>query len=182
MLTDERADAGHPAGETRVRRAAPVELEPKLVVKDLLELLRQADVAFELLPHRRTQSATSEARALGVLPQEVAKTVVVRADGGCVRAVIPASHQLSLERLGEVLGAEPMLLTEAELDGSYPQFELGAVPPIGGPEGDRVVVDTTLAEREYVMFEAGAHDTSVRLRSQDLLVIASASVADIATR
>jgi HAD superfamily hydrolase (TIGR01509 family) len=171
-------------GDTMVgeKRADVGELGRKVIVKDVVELLREADVEFELLPHRRTQTATSEARALGELQQEVAKTVIVRADGGCVRAVIPASRRLSLERLGEVLGAEPMILTEAELDGSYPQFELGAVPPIGGPEGDRVVVDTTLAEREHVVFEAGAHDTSVRLRSRDLLVIAPASVADIAKR
>jgi Ala-tRNA(Pro) deacylase len=182
-----RWDDGHeslfyPAGDTRVRSSAHRPLELKPAVKELVELLRQADIEFELLPHRRTQTATSEARALGVLPQEIAKTVVVRADGGCVRAVIPASRRLSLEQLGEVLGAKPTLLTEAELDGSYPQFELGAVPPIGGPEGDRVVVDTALTEGEYVVFEAGSHDTSVRLRSRDLLVIVPTSVAEITTR
>jgi Ala-tRNA(Pro) deacylase len=181
-----RWDDGHeslfyPAGDTRIRSSTHRALELKPAVKELVELLRGADVEFELLPHRRTQTATSEARALGVLPQETAKTVIVRADGGCVRAVIPASSRVSLEKLGELLGAEPTLLTEAELDGSYPQFELGAVPPLGGPEGDRVVVDIGLEAREYIVCEAGTHDTSLRLRSRDLLTVARASVADIAT-
>lgn len=177
---DEHESLFYPAGDTRIRSSSD-RLELKPSAKELVELLRQSDIEFELLPHRRTQTATSEARALGVLPQETAKTVIVRADGGCVRAVIPASRRLSLEKLRDELGAEPTLLTEAELDGSYPQFELGAVPPLGGPEGDRVVVDTGLAEREYVVFEAGTHDTSLRLRSRDLLIIAPASVADIAS-
>lgn len=179
---DEHESVFYPAGDTQIRRSLDRHLEPKPPAKELVALLRESDIEFELLPHRRTQTATSEARALGVLPQETAKTVVVRAEGGCVRAVVPASLRLNLEKLGELLGAEPVLLTEAELDGSYPQFELGAVPPLGGPEGDRVVVDTALAEREYVVFEAGTHDTSLRLRSRDLLVIAPADVADIATR
>jgi Ala-tRNA(Pro) deacylase len=178
---DEHESLFYPAGDTRIRSSAHRPLELKPAVKELVELLGQVDIEFELLPHRRTQTATSEARALGVLPQETAKTVIVRADGGCVRAVIPASRRVSLEKLGELLGAEPTLLTEAELDGSYPQFELGAVPPLGGPEGDRVVVDIGLEAREYIVFEAGTHDTSLRLRSRDLLTVARASVADIAT-
>jgi Ala-tRNA(Pro) deacylase len=148
--------------------------------KELVDLLRQSKIEFELLPHPRTQTATSEARALGVPPQETAKTVVVRGDGGCVRAVLPASCRLSLELLGRVLECEPTLLTEAELDGSYPQFELGAVPPFGGPEGDRVVLDRSLAECDHVVFEAGEHDASLRLRSRDLIAVAGAQVADIA--
>ena len=148
--------------------------------KKLVDLLRQADIEFEVLPHRRTETATSEARALGVLPHDTAKTVVVRAEGGCVRAVLPASRRLSLDLLGRVLGCAPTLLTEAELDGSYPQFELGAVPPFGGPEGDRVVLDSGLAACEYVVLEAGAHDASIRLRARDLVAVAHAEVADIA--
>ena len=117
----------------------------------LIDVLRRSDVEFELLPHRRTLNATSEARVLGVLPQMTAKTVVVRADGGCVRAVVPASRRLSLDKIGELLRAEAVLLTETELDGSYPQFELGAVPPFGGPEGDRVVVDRALSECDSIV-------------------------------
>jgi prolyl-tRNA editing enzyme YbaK/EbsC (Cys-tRNA(Pro) deacylase) len=35
-------------------------------------------------------------------------------------------------------------------------FELGAVPPFGGPAGDRTVVDRRLAEQESVLIEAGS--------------------------
>jgi Ala-tRNA(Pro) deacylase len=114
------------------------------------------------------------------MPQQVAKTVVVRAGGGCVRAVVPASCRLDLEKLAALLGSETMLLTESELDGAYPQFELGAVPPFGGPRGDRVVVDTALVDAGYVVVEAGTHDASLRLRPRDLVALADAEVADIA--
>ena len=64
---------------------------------ELVELLKDAGIEFELLPHRRTMTATSEARALGVLGQTVAKTVIAHDDeGACVRAVVPASMRLDL--------------------------------------------------------------------------------------
>jgi prolyl-tRNA editing enzyme YbaK/EbsC (Cys-tRNA(Pro) deacylase) len=178
-----RWDDGHeslyyPVGEIVVRRAR--HRLPSSTAA-LLELLEQADVGFELLVHERTQTAESEARVLGLVPQDVAKTVIVRADGACVRAVVPSSCRLDLEKLAAVLGTELVLLTESELDGAYPQFELGAVPPFGGPS-DRVVIDATLVDAGYIVIEAGAHDASLRLRPRDLVELTRAQVADIARR
>lgn len=179
---DDHESLFYPGSDTSVgiRRSADPRVAPEPSVSEVVELLRKSDVEFELLPHRRTKSATSEARAVGVLPQETGKTVVVRIDGGCLRAVVPASSRLDLEKLGSLLGSDPVLLTEAELDGCYPQFELGAVPPFGGPE-DRVVVDGRLAECAHVVIEAGTHDTSVRMSGRDLVDVAKAQVGDIST-
>jgi Ala-tRNA(Pro) deacylase len=143
--------------------------------------LTGAGVAFEALPHGRIESAGEEARILDVGPEEVAKTIVVHTGDGYVRAVIPASERLDLRKLRASLGAdkETRLATEPELAAAYPEFELGAVPPFGGPAGDRVVVDARLAERESVVLEAGEHDESVRLAVPDLVRITRAEVLDV---
>ena len=148
----------------------------------LVDLLRAEEVEFELLPHRRTMRAAAEAHVLGVLPQTVAKTLIVRdADGRCIRAVVPATRRLSVERVAAAVGASSArLLSESELVSTYPQFELGAVPPLGGPAGDPVVVDRELTRGEHAVFEAGVHDASLRLRVDDLVRLADAQVAEIA--
>jgi Ala-tRNA(Pro) deacylase len=155
----------------------------RLVTERLVDELSRVGAEFELLPHRPTITAAEEARVLGMLEQAVAKTLVARDDEGRqIRAVVPASQRLDLDKLGRAVGGhEVTLLTELELLTSYPQFELGAVPPFGGPAGDEVVVDRTLAERDQVVLEAGVHDTSLRLRTDDLLAVAGAQLADIAT-
>ncbi len=176
-------------GEGTTIRSRPKPGEPRrkhrlaAVTEALVELLRGASVEFEVLPHRRTLTATSEAQALGVLPQVVAKTLVVRdPEGRAVRAVVPASGRLDLRRLGDVLEVHDVeLLSEVDLVSAYPQFELGAVPPFGGPSGDRVVVDRRLAGFDHVVVEAGVHDASLRMRPDDLLRVADAELADIAT-
>ena len=58
-------------------------------------------------------------------------------------------------------------------------FELGAVPPVGGPLGDRVVVDRRVAAKEDILLEPGSHSESLRLRARDLLVLARAQIGDI---
>ncbi len=167
----------YPGVDTHVRTTAAIGLEPG--VAEIIDILRHRRIEFELLPHRRTTSAGAEARALGILPQSTAKTVVARLDGQCARAVVPASARISLEKLGEALGGQPTLLTELELSGAYPMFELGAVPPFGGPAGDRVVVDPVLLESDYVVVEAGTHEVSMRIRSHDLVSVTEALLADI---
>jgi prolyl-tRNA editing enzyme YbaK/EbsC (Cys-tRNA(Pro) deacylase) len=58
-------------------------------------------------------------------------------------------------------------------------FELGAVPPFGGPMGDRVLVDRRIAGRESVVFEAGSHGESIRMKTGNLLRLSGGEVADV---
>ena len=151
------------------------------MIAELVDELSARHVDHTVVGHRRTQTATAEARALGVAPKRVAKTVVVVTDEGYVRAVLAASDRLDLRKLHDVirLKAVPRLATEAELGAAYPTFELGAVPPFGGPAGDRVVVDARLALEDEVVLEAGTHSQSVKLHVQDLIQLSDAQVADI---
>jgi Ala-tRNA(Pro) deacylase len=151
-----------------------------MTVLEIDRKLTRELVPHELIPHRRTETAAEEAQELGVPAYEVAKTIVLAAGGGYVRAVLPASQRLDLHKARRLLGDnKARLATEAELILAYPTFELGAVPPFGGPEGDRVVVDKRLAFVDSVVFEAGSHNESVRLKTTDLLVLAEAEIADL---
>lgn len=149
--------------------------------KGITPILDEAGVEYELLPHTRTETAAAEAEALGLDPKDVAKTLVVAAPAGYVRAVLPASERIDFHKLREHMegGKRIHLATEEDLERDYPGFELGAVPPFGG-SGDRVLVDTRLAEREQVVLEAGSHEQSVRIRTADLLELTGAQVVDIA--
>jgi prolyl-tRNA editing enzyme YbaK/EbsC (Cys-tRNA(Pro) deacylase) len=146
------------------------------------EVLDRSGVSYERLPHSHTESAVDEAEALGLPPDEVAKTVVVKTASGNLRAVVPASCRIDLRKLRAIVGGSKKtlhLLSEDELAEAYGEFELGAVPPFGGPEGDRVIVDRRVAELESVVIEAGSHDESVRLKTGDLVGLTKADIADV---
>jgi Ala-tRNA(Pro) deacylase len=153
-----------------------------MATEDLTRVLDDAGVEYELLPHAHTESAVAEAEALGLAPADVAKTLVVTTAEGYVRAVLPASERLDLHKLREIIGGSKKqvhLASEEELARDYPEFELGAVPPIGGARRDRVVVDSRLGKRESIVLEAGSHEQSARVRPDDLVRVAEAEVADI---
>jgi prolyl-tRNA editing enzyme YbaK/EbsC (Cys-tRNA(Pro) deacylase) len=147
----------------------------------LVEALGRAGVGYELLDHSPTQRAADEAEVLGLGPGEVAKTIVVAAGGVNHRVVLLAADRIDVHKLRDVLesGKELHLLTEEALRDEYPEFELGAVPPLGGRQ-DRVIVDRRVTDLERVVFEAGAHDRSVRMETAALVGATGAQVADVA--
>lgn len=147
------------------------------------------ELDYELIPHPRTESALEEAKSLGLPPEEIAKTIVLRVavrgeltiGASWARAVLPASERLDLHKLRTFFGEtrDVRLATEQELAEFYPEFELGAVPPFGGLHGDVVVIDLRLASKEALIFEGGTHDQSVRMTTADLIGATNALVADI---
>jgi Ala-tRNA(Pro) deacylase len=148
---------------------------------DVTRLLEEAGVDFDVLEHAHTERAVDEAAALGIGPEEVAKTLVLVAQGENVRAVLAASERIDLHKVAALLGISGKkvhLASEDDLARSYSDFELGAVPPLGGRE-DRVIIDERLARRDSVVLEAGSHDRSVRLKAADLVRLSGAQVADL---
>jgi len=149
---------------------------------ELMRTLAEQKIDFEPRRHPRTQTAMDEAHVLHASADRVGKTLVVHTPDGMVRVVIPASERLSLAKLREAIGLDEVrFATEDELALAYPTFELGAVSPFGGPEGDRVVVDRRIAALESVIVEAGSHSDSLRIATADLVRLAGATVADVVT-
>jgi Ala-tRNA(Pro) deacylase len=142
------------------------------------ELVRER-VDYELIAHRHTETAREEALEVGLA--EVGKTIVLATDRGFVRAVVPASERLDLHKVRELLDTRKAtrLATEEELAMAYPMFELGAVPPFGGPPGDCTILDRRLATRESIVVGAGSHEKSVRLWTRDVVRLSDALIADI---
>jgi prolyl-tRNA editing enzyme YbaK/EbsC (Cys-tRNA(Pro) deacylase) len=150
-------------------------------MEDVTGFLDQAGVDHDVLEHAHTERAADEAAALGIGPEEVAKTLVLVAPSGNVRVVLAASERVDLHKVAGVLGVggkKVHLATEDDLARDYPDFALGAVPPFGGRE-DQVILDERLAERDSVVLEAGTHEQSVRLKAADLVRLTRAQVADI---
>jgi Ala-tRNA(Pro) deacylase len=156
--------------------------DPDVATEDLTRALDDGGVAYEVLPHAHTESAAAEADALGLAPADVAKTLVLTTPGGYRRAVIPADCRIDTHKVRDLVGAgnkQVQLASEDDMRRDYAEFELGAVPPLGGARRDPVIVDRRVADRDTIVIEAGSHDQSIRLDPAELIRAAQAEVADI---
>lgn len=147
---------------------------------NILNRLQQEGVEFEISRHPKTFTAQELAAAEHVPGANVAKPVLVRADGEYVLCVLPASRRLNLNAVADALCVNRVELTEeATMVDVFPGCELGAEPPIGAFFGLGTLVDYSLMADDYIVFQAGSHTESVRMAWDDFERLAEPSYGAI---
>jgi Ala-tRNA(Pro) deacylase len=150
------------------------------ILRRLKEVLDQAKVSYEVYNHPQAFTAQEIAARQHMSGREMAKVVILKADGAYAMAVVPASRLVSLEKAREAIGAQRVsLATEAEFASLFPECEIGAMPPFGNLFGLPVYVDPALEEDESIFFNAGNHVQTVRLKYRDFKELVKPKVAPL---
>jgi Ala-tRNA(Pro) deacylase len=145
------------------------------------EYLEQQHVPFELEHHVPTYTAQEVAQVEHVPGKQVAKIVMVMADGDLVLLVLPATARLDFNKVYAALDAEEVRLArEEEFAKVFPDCEVGAMPPFGNLYGVPVYVDSTLAEDEHIIIPAGTHTDSMRIAYADFARLVNPRVISLA--
>jgi Ala-tRNA(Pro) deacylase len=147
----------------------------------ILQFLKDNQVAYESHRHPTAYTAQEVAAAEHVPGRELAKTVMVRAEGRLVMVVLPAPYRVDLHALRGCLKAgEVRLAQEQEFAGQFPGVEPGAMPPFGNLWEIPVYVDRTLEQDEKITFNAGTHQDSLTVAYADFKRLVQPQVIDCA--
>lgn len=149
----------------------------------LEEFLHKHQTAFTTIIHSTTYTAQGTAAVAHVPGKELAKTVILNADGCLAMAVLPANKQLDLALFRSMMGAQLMALaTEEEFDRAFPDCELGAMPPFGNLYNVPVYVEETLTHDSEIVFNAGYHSELIRMSFRDFCQLVHPVIAKFAMR
>ena len=129
--------------------------------------LNSRQIPYDILEHPRSHSALQSARQAHISPFQMAKAVVVKKDDQYLMCIMPATHMLVLEWLDRALGGHHRLALEAELEGLFPDCELGAIPVLGQVYDMKVIWDNSLNNHDEIYFEAGDHRHLVHLANEE---------------
>lgn len=148
------------------------------IVARVKQYLDEQNVPYVVCTHSPAFTAQEIAHALHVRGREMAKAVILKADDRYVMAVVPAHHKVDLERFAAVVGATTVrLATEAEFQDLFPDCEIGAMPIFGHLYGVPVYVAEPLLQDDEIVFNAGTHTDSIRMRMADFLRLSAPTVA-----
>ena len=145
------------------------------------DYLKQHGVPFEVIPHEQTFTAQEVAAAEHVTGHKFAKTVILKGDGDTFMFVLPASRHVDLKKAAEMAGTEVQMATEEEMKIAFPDCEIGAEPPFGTPYGVRTFVDTSLLDVGDIVFRAGTHDQTVKMKYDDYSKLEEPAAGSFAT-
>ena len=96
--------------------------------------------------------------------------------------VLPADHQIDIEKVEKAIDKAASLDTEREFKSLFTDCALGAMPPFGNLYGVPTHVDKSLSQEEYIVFEAGTHTDAIKLRYRDYEKIVKPRVEDLAVK
>lgn len=149
--------------------------------RDRLEqYLREHQIAYEVMHHPLAYTAQEVAASEHVPGKELAKTVIVITDDRAVMVIVPATRKIQVSRLATALNsAQARLAEEKEFETLFPDCEVGAMPPFGNLYGMDVYVDPALAEDERIVFRAGTHTDTMRIKYADFARLVNPSVVDV---
>jgi prolyl-tRNA editing enzyme YbaK/EbsC (Cys-tRNA(Pro) deacylase) len=142
--------------------------------------LDERSVDYGIVPHEPTGCALADARASGVPPHRVVKTIALWANEQLQVVALTAAKRLDMSRVRQLLGDRgARLATEDELRRQLVDLDAGALPPFGAPAPPLALVDRRVLSCNWVLANGGDHRRSLRVSPLEIVRISHARVVDI---
>lgn len=139
-------------------------------IRSISEYFEKNAVRYRAQNHLHVITAPEVAQTTHTPGRLLAKTVILKADGDLVMAVLPADRKIDFDMLKVAMGAHELRLAkEDEFGDRFPDCEVGGMPPFGNLYDMPVVLEQALTEIPWVAFNAGTHTEIVKMDMSDLV-------------
>jgi Cys-tRNA(Pro) deacylase len=125
-----------------------------------------------------TPTAEDAARAVGVDPAQIVKSLVFVCDGRPVLALIPGDRRADAAKVARAVGAGKARVASRREVEAATGFAPGAVAPFPLPGVEHVLIDRSLLAHEQVWVGAGSPRHMARLRPAELMRLSQARQMD----
>jgi Cys-tRNA(Pro) deacylase len=140
---------------------------------------RLANVSHDVVRHGPVDSLAAAARARGVEPSALAKTMVVRLDNDqYVFVLVPGDRAIDWPKLRSVLDVNRLSLPDAETAHEVTGYVRGTITPFGSITPWPVYCDERLTSG-IVSVGGGAPGVAISISGPDLVEVLDATVADV---
>ncbi len=138
-------------------------------------------IPYELLEFEAEEHTAAEAvERLGISPDQLFKTLVVRSsEGAALLACVPASHELNLRALAHLAGARRAELVDAGELMRLVGYVKGGVSPLGTRKACPTFVDASALQYPRISVSAGVRGLQIWIDPRELVRATGARVADL---
>ncbi len=146
--------------------------------------LEKAGTAFSVHAYDHDPAVASygeeAARALGVDPRQVFKTLVAEVDGALTVAVVPVAGSLDLKALAAAVGGKRAAMADPAAAERTTGYVRGGISPLGQRRRLPTALDASARSHATICVSAGRRGLEVELSPDDLALLTGAVVAPIA--
>jgi Cys-tRNA(Pro)/Cys-tRNA(Cys) deacylase len=144
-----------------------------------LRAVQALGLEHEVLRHGPVGSLADAAKARGVVPADVVKTIVVRrGEGDYLFVLVPGDRTIAWPKLRSLLGVQRLSMPDATIAFQVTGYERGTITPFGAETAWPVIADRRLLGRRITL-GAGAHGVAVAVDADAAVAALKAQVADV---
>ena len=145
---------------------------------------RRAGIDFEVHEYDAGDSdepyGVGAARALGIAPERVFKTLVVDLSGKSLAvAIVPVAERLDLKAVAAALGAKRATMAEPAAAQRATGYVLGGISPLGQRRRLPTALDESALGFERIHVSGGRRGLEIELAPGDLARLVGAAVAPL---
>jgi Cys-tRNA(Pro)/Cys-tRNA(Cys) deacylase len=120
------------------------------------------------------------ARAIGMGPDRVFKTLVAEVDDEIVLAVVPVGRRLSTKKLARAVGGKRCSLASSATAERETGFVPGGISPFGRRKQQPLILDLSALRHDTIAVSGGRRGLQLELAPQAIIEVTGGVAADIA--
>lgn len=149
------------------------------IPKKLLGHLDKNKIKYEVLKHKTVFTAYDLAQTTKHKLQEIAKTLLVKADKKYYLVTIPAHYKLDFGKVKKMLKAKKVDIAKEKDMKTQFNTKPGAMTPFGTMHKAEVLIDKTLLKAKQMIFSAGSFTESLRMKVKDYIKAENPQTGDL---
>ncbi len=150
------------------------------VFEKIKKLLDEHHVNYQVLEHEHVVTSADAAKIRGTKLEEAAKALVLQSkEGAFVQFVIPAARRLHLKKVKKLLEVKNIALASPDDVLKKTDCTVGSVPPFGILFNIPVYLDRSILELDMLVFSAGTHNHSIKIKPKDYVLVVKPEVVDV---
>ncbi len=141
----------------------------------LLTYLDKAGINHEILEHKTVYTAFDAASTMKRKINEIAKSLLVKADKDYYVVVLPADNNLNLNKIGKIIKKETgkevksVKIPGEKIMQTVFKIKAGTMSAFGKIYKLPVIVDANLAKVKKAVFSSGSYNHSIEISTKDFI-------------
>lgn len=140
------------------------------IFPQIVKHLESKGISFQVLEHQEVYTSAEAATVRETKISQAAKALVMVADSSPILLVLPGHLKADLAKVKKQFKIRDLRMATAEEVFKWTQTKVGAVSPFGILFGIPTYLDSNLSQNAEVVFSAGEHTKSIRMKYTDLLL------------
>ncbi len=132
-------------------------------------LLDQKKIIYDVFEHEPVYTNPAMAEALKVAESETVKSLVLKTkEGEMIVLVLPGDKKVNWKQVAAGTKTKKISFAKPDEVSQAVGCEVGCVPPFGHLTPLPIYMDPDLTKKNFVYFNPGVHDKSLKIKAWDL--------------